>query len=59
MSCCAGNIEFEEDELVRRDGEDDNECTLMTEDELIELDESVKPVRLTKISVASSLTSLP
>jgi hypothetical protein len=24
MSCCAGNIEFEEDELARRDGEDDN-----------------------------------
>jgi hypothetical protein len=22
MSCCAGNIEFEEDELARRDGEE-------------------------------------
>ena len=54
----AGNIEFEEDELARRDGgegdedEDDNvegwidERTRMTEAELEELDESVVPVRL-------------
>jgi len=54
----AGNIEFEEDELARRDGkegdedEDDNvegwidERTLMTDAELEELDESVEPVRL-------------
>jgi hypothetical protein len=60
----AGNIEFEEDELARRDGkegeedEDDNiegwidERTLMTDVELEELDESVEPVRLllTKVS---------
>jgi hypothetical protein len=54
----AGNIEFEEDELARRDekegdeDEDDNvegwidERTLMTDAELEELDESVEPVRL-------------
>ena len=60
----AGNIEFEEDELARRDrkegeeDEDDNvegwidECTLMTDVELEELDESVEPVHLllTKVS---------
>jgi hypothetical protein len=60
----AGNIEFEEDELARRDGEegidgeDDNvegwidERTLMSKEELNELDESVEPVRLllTKVS---------
>lgn len=54
----ASNIEFEEDELARRDGkegdedEDDNvegwidERTLMTDAELEELDDSVEPVRL-------------
>jgi len=54
----AGNIEFEEVELARRDseegvgGEDDSvegwidERMLMTEEELSELDESVGPVRL-------------
>ena len=54
----AGNIEFEEDELARRDGKEgvngkDNNVegwvdkrTLMTGDELIELNESVEPVRL-------------
>ena len=60
----AGNIEFEEDELARRDreegveGEDNNiegwvdERTLMIEDELIEVDESVEPIflLLTKVS---------
>ena len=60
----AGNIEFEEDDLARREGEDgvggedDNvegwidERTLMTEAELDELDKSVEPVRvlLTKVS---------
>ena len=61
----AGNIEFEEDKLARRDGkegddeEDDNvegwidKCTLMTDAELEELDESIEPVRLllTKVSL--------
>src|SRR6266567_1425672 len=61
----AGNIEFEEEELARRDGEegaggeDDSvegwvdERTSMTEEELNELDESVEPVRilLTKVSL--------
>jgi hypothetical protein len=54
----AGNIEFEEADLEMRDAkegddeEDDNiegwidERALMTEEELDELDESVKPVRL-------------
>jgi hypothetical protein len=54
----AGNIEFEEDELARRDGkegdedEDDNvegwidEHMLMTDAELEELDESIEPVHL-------------
>jgi hypothetical protein len=51
----AGNIEFEEEELARSEGEeaeDDNvegwidERTLMTEDELEELEESVEPLRL-------------
>jgi hypothetical protein len=60
----ADNIEFEEDELAMRDreegvdGEDDNiegwvdERTSMSEDELIELNESVEPIRLllTKVS---------
>jgi len=60
----AGNIEFKEDELAKRDGreededEDDNvegwidECMLMTDAELEELDESVEPVclLLTKVS---------
>jgi hypothetical protein len=60
----AGNIKFEEDELVRRDGkegdedEDDNvegwidECMLMTDAKLKELDESIEPVHLllTKVS---------
>jgi len=64
----AGNIEFEEDELARRDAneeeedEDDNiegwidERTLMTDIELEELDESVEPVRLllTKVSLLAN-----
>jgi len=64
----AGNIEFEEDELARRDAneaeedDDDNvegwidERTLMTDIELEELDESVEPVRLllTKVSLLAN-----
>ncbi|KAF8805658.1 hypothetical protein BYT27DRAFT_7104036 [Phlegmacium glaucopus] len=60
----SGNIEFEEAEVARRDGEDGaggeddnvegwiNECTIMNEAELEELDESVEPVHilLTKVS---------
>jgi hypothetical protein len=60
----AGNIEIEEEELMRRngkegdEGEDDNvegwidECLHMTDVELEELDGSVEPVRLvlTKVS---------
>ena len=51
----AGNIEFEEEELARSEGEeveDDNvegwidECMLMTEDKLEELEESVEPLQL-------------
>ena len=65
----AGNIEFEEDELARRDAnegeedDDDNvegwidECTLITDIELEELDESVEPVRLllTKVSLLANI----
>ena len=64
----AGNIEFEEDELARRDGkegeenEDDNvegwidERILMTDIELEELDESVEPVHLllTKVGLLAN-----
>jgi len=63
----AGNIEFKEDELAQRDAneeeeDDDNvegwidECTLMTDVELEELDESVEPVRLllTKVSLLAN-----
>ena len=63
----AGNIEFEEEELARRDGNeeenDDNvegwidERTLMTDIELEELDGSVEPVRLllTKVSLFDNI----
>jgi hypothetical protein len=65
----AGNIEFEEDELARRDaneeeGDDDDnvegwidERTHMTDIELEELDESVEPVRLllTKVSLLANI----
>jgi hypothetical protein len=63
LSSLAGNIEVEEELATRNnkegdDDEDDNvegwidEHTLMTEDELDELNESVEPVRLvlTKVS---------
>ena len=63
----AGNIEFEEDELARRDAneeeeDDDNvegwidERTLMTDVKLEELDESVEPVclLLTKVSLLAN-----
>ena len=60
----AGNIEFKEDELAWRDGkegeegEDDNiegwidKCTLMTDVELEELDESIEPVHLLLMMVS-------
>jgi len=61
----AGNIEFEEEELAKKDGEegaggeDDNVegwvdgRTLMTDEESNELDESIEPMRilLTKVSL--------
>jgi hypothetical protein len=64
----AGNIELEEDELAGRDGkdgeenEDDNvegwidECLLMTDVELDELDDSIEPVQLllTKVSLLAN-----
>jgi hypothetical protein len=59
MLSFAGNIEFEEKDLASdNEDEDDNvegwvdECTLMTEEEVGKLDESVEPlcVLLMKIS---------
>jgi len=67
LQALAGNIELEEDEWGRREGdseeEDDNiegwidERTLMTDEELDDLDKSVEPIRLllTKVRVINLL----
>ena len=65
LEALARNIELEEDEWARREGnaeeEDDNiegwidERTLMTDDELNELDTSVKPIRLLLTKVVINL----
>ena len=65
LEALAGNIELEEEEWARREGtaeeEDDNvegwidERTLMTDEELDELDASVQPVRLLLTKVELSI----